>query len=272
MKKVFSLILVFALLAALPILVFAENENPPLLIDEAGLLTESEFNALNEKLERLQSELDFDIVVLTVNDYDGKTDMEFADDYYDYNGYRYDGCILVCNPNESEYPLYVSTSGFGITAITDYSLGYLSETVKPPVLAGNYYEGFNNFADCVESFVKEARNGQAYDIDNTIDGYNPYERSTSEKIKTVVVCVIVSIVIALVIASMVKHSYTKAVKFSRDARNYLVQGSLNMTGSYDNFLYSTVTKVKIQTESSSGGGGSSTHTSSSGSSHGGGRL
>ena len=273
MKKVLSLLIVTVLIIALPVFAFAENDKP-LLIDEANLLSEYEFNELNEKLIRLSDELDFDIVILTVNDYDGKSDMEFADDYYDYNGYAYDGCILVCNPNESEYPLYVSTSGYGLTAITDYTLGYISQQVKPPVLQGNYYEGFDNFADCVEKLVLEARRGQAYDTNNTIDGYNPYERSTSEKIKTIFVSVAVSFVISLVITSMIKRSYTKAVHFNRDARNYLVPGSLNMTGSYDNFLYSTVTKVRIQSESSSssGGGGSSSHTSSSGSSHGGGRL
>lgn len=272
MKKVLSLIVVFALLAALPIIAFADNGNPPLLVDEAGLLTESEFNSLNEKLENLQRELDFDIVIITVNDYDGKSDMDFADDYYDYNGYNYDGCILVYNPNEGSEGLYVSTKGFGITAVTDYCLKYLSKYVKPVVLDKEYYKGFNMFADCIEEFVIEAKKGEAYDVENTFGDFDPYARTTGEKIKTVLIAVIVSFVIALVIASMIKHSYTKAVHFNRDARNYLVPGSLQMTGSYDNFLYSTVTKVRIQTESSSHSGGSSTHTSSSGSSHGGGRL
>lgn len=270
MKKVLSLIIAFALLVSLPMLAFADGEHSPLLVDEAGLLTESEFDSLNKKLESLRSELDFDIVVLTVTSYDGKTDMDFADDYYDYNGYAYDGCILVYNPNEGENGLYVSTSGFGITAVTDYCLKYLSKNVKPVVLDGQYYEGFNIFADSIEDFVKQARAGEAYDIDNNIEGFNPNERTAGEKVKTAAVCVIAAVVISLIVSFGISRSYTKAVKFSRDASNYLVPGSLKMSNSYDNYLYSNVTKVKIQTESSSGG--SSTHTSSSGSSHGGGRL
>ena len=273
MKKVLSFVIVLALLAVLPVMAFADNGNPPNLVDDANLLTEAEFVSLSEKLETMSEELKFDIVVVTTDGLDGKSAMDYADDYYDYNGYGYgsenDGCLLLVSMEERDW--WISTTGYGITAVTDYGISYLEEEVVHYLSEGEYYNAFLTFANTVESFLLQARSGSPYDVDNIIDGYTPYERSTADKIKSLAVCVIASLVIAFVVSSMVKRSYTKAVKFSRDARNYLVPGSLNLTGCYDNFLYSTVTKVRIQSESSSGGGGgSSTHTSSSGTSHGGG--
>lgn len=271
MKKVLSLIIVLALAVTLFVTAFAQGEHPSRLVDDAGLLTESEFSLLEEKFNSLSEELNFDIVVVTVDGLDGKSPMDFADDYYDYNGYGYganhDGCLFLISMEERDW--YISTTGYGITAITDYGIDYIESAVVPYLSSGDYYGAFNEFAETVVDFVVEARNGSAYDIDNMIDGYNPNERSTGDKIKTVLICIAAGLIISLIVTFGIKRSYTKAVHFNRDARNYLVPGSLNMTGSYDNFLYSNVTKVRIQSESSSGGG-SSTHVSSSGTSHGGG--
>ncbi len=277
MKKVLSLIFVLALAVALSFSAFADGEHPARLVDDAGLLSESEFASLSSKLDNLSEQLDFDIVVVTVDGTDGKSPMEFADDYYDYNGYGYgdshDGCLLLISMEERDW--WISTTGYGITAITDYGIRYIEDTIVSYLSSGDYYGAFSAYADTAENFVVQARSGNAYDIDNTIDGYNDsytdsYVRSTGDKIKTVIASIAVALVIALIVTFGIKRSYTKAVHFNRDARNYLVSGSLNMTGSYDNFLYSNVTKVRIQSESSSSGGGSSTHVSSSGTSHGGG--
>lgn len=272
MKKVLSLFLVFTLLIALPILAFADNDKP-LLVDNAGLLSSGEFTSLSEKLKQMSYDLNFDIVVVTVNSLDGKTPQDYADDFYDYNGYgfgsEHDGCLFLISMEDRDW--YISTTGYGIRAITDYGISYIENEVVPYLSDGRYYDAFITYANIVEDYLNESRSGTPYDIDNIIDDYNPNERSSGEKIKTGAICVIAAIVIALVVSLSIRHSYTKAVHFSRDASNYLVQGSLNMTGSYDNFLYSNVTKVRIQSESSSsGGGGSSTHVSSSGTSHGGG--
>jgi len=63
----------------------------------------------------------------------------------------------------------------------------------------------------------------------------------------------------------------KTVRAQTAAHNYVVNDSLNIYDSNDTYLYSTVSKVRRETErsSSSHGGGSSFHSSSSGVSHGG---
>ena len=67
---------------------FAEASNPR-LVDNAGLLTEDEYETVLEKLNTTSENLNFDIVVVTTDSVGSKTVTEYADDFYDYNGYGY---------------------------------------------------------------------------------------------------------------------------------------------------------------------------------------
>ena len=58
------------------------------VIDEAGLISASDEKKLSEKIKEIQKEK-FDVVILTVKSLDGKSAQDYADDYYDYNGYGY---------------------------------------------------------------------------------------------------------------------------------------------------------------------------------------
>ena len=73
----------------------------PLLVDEAGLLSEEESSTLINKLEENSQRQKNEVAVVTVNSLEGKTAEAYADDYYDYNGYGYgendDGLLLLVN-------------------------------------------------------------------------------------------------------------------------------------------------------------------------------
>ena len=275
-KSVITLILTLALALIIPITAFAAKTN--YVVDDGDLLSSAEESELSEKLETLSEKYEFDIVALTVDNLDGKTPMEYADDYYDYNGYREDGCLLLISTDRD---WWISTKGYGITAITDYGIEVLEyEVIHPYFGDDDWAGGYNRYADLIEEFIIEAKSGEAYDVDNkysnssgnTYDFSSNYEddgfTEDEEKRSALIVSLIVSLIVAGVIVGMIKKSY-KPVRFRANAADYLVDGSLNVTGQYEHFLYSNVTKTEIESSSSSGGG-SSTHTSSSGSSHGGG--
>ena len=82
------------------------------------------------------------------------------------------------------------------------------------------------------------------------------------------ISIIVGVVLALIIVGVMKGKL-KTVRSQAAANSYMKKDSLNIETSQDLFLYSTVSRTKIEREESSDGG-SSTHTSSSGSTHGGG--
>ncbi len=259
--------LFFVALFILAISVFpAFAENPQRVVDNADLFTDSEETALLEKLNDIYNNKQFDCVIVTITDKSDKSDMEYADDYYDYNGYGYgdnhDGCLMLIRvTNDYDRNVWISTTGYGITALTDYGIDYILDEIVPSFSDGDYYKGSDTFAGLVSEFVDEAREGKPYDTNNV-------KRSKEDYIKAIGISVIIGLVISAVITLSIKAKY-KPVKFNRGASNYLVNGSLNIRSSYDNFLYSHVSRTKIESSSSSGGG-SSTHSGSSGTSHGGG--
>ena len=88
--------------------------------------------------------------------------MEFADDYYDYNGFGYDGtdkdgCLLLISMADRDW--WVSTRGEGITALdSDYFISCLkTDDFMEDLKAGNYDDSFTRFTELVEDFVTEAR-------------------------------------------------------------------------------------------------------------------
>ena len=93
MKRLFGIFLtVFVCFSIFSVAAAADRDN--YVIDEAGLLEDKEIEKLSENIEDLSDKYNMDIVLLTVDSLNGKTPNEFADDFYDYNGYAEDGIHL----------------------------------------------------------------------------------------------------------------------------------------------------------------------------------
>ena len=120
-----------------------------LLSDDAGLFSKSEEAQLNERLAQIREEYSFDVVIHTTNSFNGKSAKQYADDYYDENGYGYgvskDGCVLVINEKEGEW--YLSTGGNGTTLINDERLKHIKEAFQPELKDKQYYDAVSTFLD-----------------------------------------------------------------------------------------------------------------------------
>ena len=135
--------------------VIPDNRLLPRLTDEADLLSDSEETDLLAKLDEISDRQKCDVVVATVNSLEGKTAMEYADDFYDYNGYGYgeerDGIILLISMEDRDW--WMSTCGYGITAFTDAGQKYMSDKFIPMVSDGEYADAFTKYADlCDDRF------------------------------------------------------------------------------------------------------------------------
>ncbi len=248
-KAVVSVSICLCLLLTVGLLtVGASDEHPPRLVDNAGLLTQSEADSLRATLDSYSEELSFDIVVVTTNTLDGKTPQDYADDYYDYNGYGYgegkDGALFLRYINGNEKEVWISTAGEGIYAISDDDINCIFDEMEEDIGKGRYADAFQTFADYVHTDVKSFRS------------YNPI---------WILIGLGIGLFAGFAVTGKMKASL-KSVRQQRYAGNYVKDGSLNITEARDIFLYKTVTRVAKPKESS----GSSTHYSSSGSSHGGG--
>ena len=254
-KRIFCLVGILLLAMCLIQPAFA-SDGIARLMDEAGLLTDSEEAVLSEKLDEISLRQNLDVVIVTVESTGERTATEYADDYFDYSGYSEDGILLLISMDEREWA--ISTSGYGITAFTDAGLAYLSDQITDPMSAGNWNAAFHSFADLCDEFITQAKTGVPFDSGNL-----------PKKSFTPVLTGLVSLGIGFVIAFFRMNKWKNqlyTVQAKAAAKDYVKAGSLKLTEQKDLFLYRRIDR-REKSESSSGG--SSTHTSSSGKTHGG---
>ena len=260
-KKIFALL--FAILLCVTVITpaFAES-NMSRLVDNADLLTDSEENTILSKLDEISNRQQFDVVVVTVNSLDGKSPMQYADDFYDYNGYGfgadYDGVLLLVSMEDRDW--YITTTGFGITAITDAGIEYISDKFVSGLGDGEYAKAFTSYAELCDEFITQAKTGKPYDVGNMPK--EPFNFA-----KNILIAFVIGLAVALTITNIMK-SKLKTVHFQPAASSYVKAGSMNVTENRDLFLYTHIDRIPKPKDNTSGG--SSTHISSSGSTHGGG--
>lgn len=277
-RRVLSLLLSVMLLTSLALLVSAASDLP-MVVDNAGLFSDSERSALEEKAQALRTEYEMDIVILTVDRLNGKTPQDYADDYYDDNGYgfgnEYSGLLFLLAMEERDW--YISTCGDAIYAVTDYGIQKLGEAALPDLSAGAYYDAFDAYLDALPSYLSMFSSGRPVDgYADDSGGYYHGDREDvvhykEERSPSLLVSVVIGVIAAGVTVGIMAASMNTRRR-QRSASGYMKAGSYHLRTHQDLFLYSNVSKTRRQENNGghSGGGGSSVHRSSGGQSHGGG--
>lgn len=259
MKKLTSLLIVFLLAVSLTITAFAAGGSPK-IVDKADVLSASEEATLETMALALVNEYDMDVVILIEESIWPNDVTDYADDYFDYNGYgigsNHSGVLLLLDMDEREWA--ISTCGDTIKALTDRGQEQIMDEVLGYLGDDEYYEGFRVYLNLLDEHFEAYENGES--IDQKRDLFD----------------IVFDLIIALGIGAAaggitiaVMRSGMKTVKPQRGAQSYVRQGSFKLNKQRDVFLYTRTTRIRRQ--SSSSGGGSSTHRSSSGRSHGGSR-
>ena len=252
-NRLFALIAILCLLTALVLPVCA---TPSRLVDDAQLLDQTEASQVEAELDEISAKHDMDIVIVTVDSIRWQSPMAYADDYYDNNGYGPDGILLLVSLEDRDW--WVSTTGYGITVVTDAGLQYMSERFVPYLSDGEYAQAFLEFARLCGELIAQANTGDPY------DSHNLPKEPFSVGINLVIAWVI-GLVVGWIVTAVMKGQL-KTVRQQVRADAYITADSLQLTHSRDIFLYTHIDRREKPKQSS----GSSTHTSSSGASHGGG--
>lgn len=278
MRKELRIILIIAILLStlFGVKSYAVDQK---VYDEADLFTEIEEEALQLKASELSERLKLDTVILTIKDNKGKTSRDYADDFYDDNGFgyseRYDGLILLINMADRE--VYISTCGKAIEYFTDARIDSILDKVYIYLTESNYSDGANAFLDEVEYYVQKGipSNQYSYDENTGISSQGNTGASTSQKdnlINRLLIYILISFGIGGISVGIM--ALNNKGKTTTNQSTYLDSNSFKLVANQDRHVNTSVTFVHINTDSGSKGGRSAgrstTHGSSSGRSHGGG--
>lgn len=239
--------------------------------DYLNYLSEAEISDLQGLIEKTVAEHNLDIVIVITNDTQGKPSRDFADDYYDYNGFGagpdHSGLLILVNMNERE--LWLSTTGRAIDIFTDARISAVLDAVAPFLAEGRYYTACTEFVGQVASYAGGGVPPGQYRIDT--EAPNTYLSRVVRQVKSppVYVAALAVAIIATVLASLSSKG-----GITTTSRTYEDNFALSVTN--DNYLRESTSRVKVGggptggSGGRSGGLGSSVHRGSSGRSHGGG--
>ena len=266
-KRIFSIFFAVIILFSSSIMVSAVGQK---VYDNANLLSSEELSDIQNLAQNTSKEINMDIVIVTTNDDEGKAPMEYADDFYDYNGFGVgeykDGILLYVNMTTRD--MWISTSGNLRKYVDDRNQVLLKDEVTPYLSDGDYYKAFKTFINKTESFVNAGVPNEplVYDPGTDSNINNPDYFNAKPLLIGLCCGVVVAIISIIVVCYRYKfHSVPSARAYVDNKDTYFREKN-------DIFLREYTTSVKIESNSGSGGGfsgGSSSHTSSSGSSHGG---
>jgi len=253
--KILILPLLFVLSAPL---LFSQGNERDRVVDNAGLLSPGQKNHLMNYLDYISVTYKADLVIVTENSIGNSLPMDYADDFFDYNGYgignNRDGCLFLIVTGTRDY--WISTSGRCIKILNPYAFKKMESDVLKFLRENNYDAAFNSFMDNWEKFLI---------LDSRYRSYNFFYQWNAV---LVIIGWLISLAIGFIVVQIWKSGMNTALlKTQADA--YMIPGSLAFNEKTDKFLYSVVTKTeRPKDDSSSSGGG--IHTSSSGRTHGGG--
>ena len=227
------------------------------VIDSAGLLSAADAASLQDLADTISLNYNFDLVIVTENDIGNAEPKDYADDFFDYNGYgigqERDGCLFLVVIGTRDY--WFSTSGRGTGIFNDAAAAKLEKDVLNSLRNDDYYKAFAAFVKNWEKFLVIDAEGGHY---NVFYEYN---------VIMVAIAWLVSLGTGFLIVGIWKKSMNTALSQTQ-ATAYITPGSLSFAVQQDQFLYSNISKIARANNSGSSGGGG-IHTSSSGRSHGG---
>jgi len=245
----------------------AATAKPPLVDDQAGLYTAGEVAALKDTAQALGNAYAMDIVIVTTDDTGGKSARDYADDYFDYNGYgvgeERDGVLYLLDMEHRE--VYISTSGQAIRILTDARIDSILDDVFAGGLSeGDYYGGTEAFLTATGNYLAAGVPEGQY----TVEERGPNTLTFKE--------LIIGGIVAVLVAGAYTEKIVKAYKGKPKPAIFDVNqnSQVNLSVVSDTLVNSRVFSraiPRVEAGSSSGHGTRSTvHHSSSGRSHGGG--
>ncbi|NLB41463.1 MAG: hypothetical protein GX815_04250 [Clostridiales bacterium] len=252
MKRVIALFLSVLSLAIVMLLPVKAAELD-LVIDEAELLTDDEYFELNGLAQDITEQYQCEVSIIIIEDLEDNDATEFAKfvyGEYDY-GYGADNSGLMFLMSIEDRDCALISNGYGNTAFTEHGKDVLlNRYILPSLSQDKYYDGLLLYLDQTTEFLKMAKNGTPFDMDN--DMVLVEENAKSSFWIKLGITILVPLLIAGIVCFIFLGQMKTAIS-QRAADEYIPDGGLNLTRQIDAFLYRTETRTRIEEKSSNGG-------------------
>ena len=248
----------------------------PYVLDQAGLLSDSQREALEQKAAALSEQHQCSLYIVTVNDhtslnYDVYEATKGIFTHYDLGwGAEKNGVILLLSLNARDYA-FAGHGSSGETICSRESSWLIEDMFLDDFRNNDWYGGFEDFLDACDTQLSILENGEdvnaGADIVTGPDGLdyhdynNPYETREPSILPRVLAVIFIPVAVALIVCSVFKAQMKTAREATR-ADEYLVPHSMRLRTKEDRFTHRTESRTLIETDSghrAGGGGGSSFH-------------
>ena len=256
----FVIFLFFFCLSNITISEVYAASSPTKIFDYANLFSGREIETLEKEYRQSSDAADIDIILITNDDMEGKTSKRYLEDFYDQvyldNTINPNAALFLINMQERN----LTIQGYGSceTSISDNRIEYMLDDLSPIMKDGNYYEAASLFAKEAEFYDGEK---------NTKSYYGGKTKNQPFYLKPWFLAIIGLVIGTISVSVMAANA---GGKVTTSSNTYLNSNSPGVIGHQDQFMYTSVTKVKRPKDNdgdrSSGGGG----VSSGGHSHSGG--
>lgn len=240
------------------------------VFDEAGLFSAAKRTELEELGQKLEKEYKMNFLMLTTDDAYGMSSAQFAEDFYEKEGYaangRSGGIVLIIDMDNREMNLI--SDGSMIYYITDAREERIYDAGEDYLRKKEYGNAMYAMLRQVEAYMEKGIPNNQYSYD-TETGKIVYHRSLTSM--DVIIAFAAAFLSAGGVCFVLYRRYSVVKEYEYQVNQ---NAEINLTGRQDRLVNQFVTQRRIPKSPPPGSGGSggrtSTHTSSGGRTYGGG--
>jgi uncharacterized protein len=225
------------------------------IYDEAGLLTSSEHNDLEEMCLQYGADAGIGIYILTHDD-PGAVDAEvYIEDFYDRGVYGDSVFLLIDLYNRD-----VVIEGYGTaqTYIHSKRGDVIREEITPYLSDGDYRTAFQIYIEESAAYMKDdSELNYDYDYSYDSEGNRVSGNSSTDPAKNILTNVWFQLLISLAIGGIVvgAMAYNSGGRMTAGGNTYMDPGHSGLIGRRDLYLRTTVTRVRRPQNNNTGRGG-----------------
>ncbi len=235
------ILIVISVLLCLSFVVPASAYTYQYVSDYTGKLSYSELDELEAYAQKLESSYGVCVIFCMVNSIYNESAAEYASQIYNENTDNENGIILLYNDAEQICTFFVSGN-----ADTYFNADSIEEMRNSFDANESYYGGAYDYYDLAKGCLENSSYGVSYNTDTETVGAADSDSSSEEK-GLPIIWLPVSIAIGMAAGALIINSIAsknKSVRMQKNATVYTRPGSMIITGSADNFLYSNTDRTE----------------------------